>query len=65
MLLRLILSIVIGIILIGYLYLKYHPVFGGKASEEKINRLRQSLNFTYGKFNNEISTVMDTMKEQG
>ena len=60
MILRLILSIIIGIILIGYLYLKYHPVFGGKASEEKINRLRQSLNFTNGKFNNEISTVMDT-----
>ncbi|KJR47427.1 Outer membrane protein romA [Desulfosporosinus sp. I2] len=60
MILRVILSIIIGFILTGFLYLKYHPVFGAKASKEKISVFRHSTNFARKKFINQIPTVMDT-----
>ncbi|MCB8815908.1 MBL fold metallo-hydrolase [Desulfosporosinus shakirovi] len=60
MILRVMLSLVIGILLAGFLFLKYHPVFGGKASKEKANALSQSENFARNKFINQIPTVMDT-----
>lgn len=60
MILRIMLSLVIGILLAGYLFLKYHPVIGGKSSKEKFNVFRQSKNFDRKKFINQIPTVMDT-----
>lgn len=60
MILRVMLSLVIGILLACFLFLKYHPVFGGKASKEKTNVLSQSENFARKKFINQIPTVMDT-----
>jgi len=60
MMLRVMLSLVIGILLVGYLFLNYNPVFGGKTSKEKFNFFRQSKNFDGKKFINQIPTVMDT-----
>lgn len=54
------LSIVIGMILTGFVILKYHPVFGGKASKNKMDLFRLSKNFNGKKFINQIPTVMDT-----
>jgi len=60
MILTVMLSLVFGIILVGYLFLNYYPVFGGKTSKEKFNMFRQSKNFDRNKFINQIPTVMDT-----
>ncbi|WP_094605538.1 hypothetical protein SPSIL_013130 [Sporomusa silvacetica DSM 10669] len=53
------LSIFIGISLLGFFLLKCHPVFGGKSSEEKIRIYSQSPNFRQNKFINQIPTPMD------
>lgn len=49
-------SILIGMGLIGFLFLKYYPIFGGKSSQEKINEFKKSPNFRHNKFINQIPT---------
>lgn len=56
---KIIVSILVGFILLGIFLLKYHPVFGGQSSEEKIHTFRQSPNFSQSKFINQIPTPMD------
>ena len=59
MIFRVIINLMIGLILVGFLFLKYHPAFGRKPSQEKINEFKQSINFAGEKFLNQIPTVMD------
>lgn len=47
---------IVAAILIGYLFLTFYPVFGGKGSREKNS---QSLNYSNGKFNNSVLTPMN------
>ncbi|MDF2569060.1 MAG: hypothetical protein K0R55_664, partial [Sporomusa sp.] len=56
---KIMLGILIGIILLGFFLLEYHPVFGGKPTAEKRHTLSQSPNFSYNKFINQIPTPMD------
>ncbi|WP_378952282.1 MBL fold metallo-hydrolase [Pelosinus sp. sgz500959] len=55
---KILIGILGGIILVAFFLLKYHPVFGGKASKEQINSFRQSPNYKHNRFVNEILTVM-------
>jgi L-ascorbate metabolism protein UlaG (beta-lactamase superfamily) len=52
------LLIIVGIIVLGYLFLNYYPAFGAKSSQERLQRIRQSANFSEGKFMNQIPTSM-------
>lgn len=56
---KIMISILVGIILLGFFLLKYHPAFGGKPSEEKKRTFSQSPNFSQDKFKNQIPTPMD------
>ncbi|MBP2626118.1 MAG: hypothetical protein H6Q68_829 [Firmicutes bacterium] len=56
---KVIVSILVAIILIGYLFLEYYPAFGRKPSKEKIQTFNQSPNFITNKFINQIPTSMD------
>lgn len=56
---KMIMSILIIMILIGFLFLEYYPAFGGKTSKEKMERFNQSPNFSQNKFVNQIPTSMN------
>lgn len=56
---KVIVSIVVGIILIGFLFLEYYPAFGRKPSKEKNQVFSLSLNYSQNKFVNQIPTSMD------
>lgn len=53
-------SIVVGVILAGFLFLEYYPSFGGKPSKEKIQTFSQLPNFSQNTFVNQIPTSMNT-----
>lgn len=52
----LLLSVLSGIILLGFFFLILNPRFGGKASKDKISSFNQSVNFSENKFVNQIPT---------
>jgi L-ascorbate metabolism protein UlaG (beta-lactamase superfamily) len=54
-----IILIMIGIILLGYLFMSYYPAFGGTTSKAKMPVIQQSKNFSKGKFINQIHTPME------
>ncbi len=54
------LIIVVGLIIVLSLFINYYPSFGGKITGDKLQQLKQSKNFSKGKFNNPTTTVMDT-----
>lgn len=56
---QIIISTLIGIILVVFLFLKYYPPFGQKSSKEKLEAFSQSPNFIHNKFVNQIPTSMD------
>jgi len=64
MIFRVILSLIIVFILVGFLCLKYHPVFGRKTSKDKIHEFKQSINFAGKRFINQIPSdrarIIDT-----
>src|SRR3954447_135036 len=53
------LIIAAAIILLAYLVINYYPALGGKKSQETIQRIQGSKNFSNGKFINQIPTPMD------
>jgi L-ascorbate metabolism protein UlaG (beta-lactamase superfamily) len=56
---KVMLSVLIGISLGGFLLLNYHPLFGGVLSEAAIQAISQSPNYSESKFVNQITTSMD------
>jgi L-ascorbate metabolism protein UlaG (beta-lactamase superfamily) len=50
---------VIGIILLGLLFVNYYPALGGRTSKDKLPLIQQSKNFSKGKFINQIDTSME------
>lgn len=48
-----------GLVIVGYLFLNYYPVFGGKPTREKSEDFKQYDHFSEGKFVNQIPTHMD------
>jgi len=56
---QIIISTLVGIILVVFLFLKYYPPFGKKSSKEKIQAFGQSPNFIHNQFVNQIPTSMD------
>jgi len=56
---KIIMSILVGIILGAFLFLKYHPAFGGKPSKAKLQAFSQSPNYHQNRFINQIPTVMN------
>lgn len=56
---KIIISIVIGLIVAVYLFLEFYPAFGGKLSKEKSQTFSQSPNFSQNKFINQIPTSMN------
>ncbi len=57
---RITILIVVGIILVAFMFLNFYPAFGGKASKEKVLIFNQSKSYLKGKFVNQIPTTMDT-----
>jgi hypothetical protein len=55
-----IISTVVGLVLVLWLVLNYHPVFGSKVTKEKLQTYEQSANFRAKKFINQIPTAMDS-----
>jgi L-ascorbate metabolism protein UlaG (beta-lactamase superfamily) len=53
------LIIAAAIIVLVYLVVNFNPALGGKKSQESLRRIKNSKNFSNGKFNNQISTPMD------
>ena len=56
---KIIVSMVVGVILAGFLFLEYHPDFGGKLPKEKIQTFSRLPNFYQNKFVNQIPTPMN------
>ncbi|MBW7454630.1 hypothetical protein K0U00_11370, partial [Paenibacillus sepulcri] len=53
-----VLIIIIGLILLGYLFLKLNPAFGRRASGETMEIYKQSGNYAKGRFMNATPTSM-------
>lgn len=51
--------ILAGIVILGYLVVRYYPTLGGQATQESKQRMNQSPNRVRGKFVNQIPTSMD------
>ncbi|PWK16513.1 MBL fold metallo-hydrolase [Tumebacillus permanentifrigoris] len=55
-----IISTVVGLVLVVWLVLNYHPVFGSKVTKAKLQAYEQSANFRAKKFINQIPTAMNS-----
>lgn len=52
--------IIVGVLVIGYLVLRFYPAFGGRQSDVRRATFRKSPQFRDGKFINEVPTSWDT-----